>query len=792
MLRIPLLLLVLAAYTSAQELVQPGRIVSAKQNGNTVELRCDNARATLTWYSDEIVRVRFARDAFDAERSSAVVLTSGRAISPHVEETDTSIRYSTAAITVEITRGTSRLRLLTPDGRVLTEDNAGFGVTWQGSDVTSHRTLFRDEHFLGMGEKTGPLDRRGRRFVNWNTDFPAYGIEQDPLYVSIPFFIGVHDSLAYGIFFDNTRKTVFDFGASSDGRFMSFSAPAGDLDYYVCAGPTVADVIRQYTTLTGRAPMPPRWALGYQQCRWSYYPESEVLNLARTFREKDIPCDVITLDIHYMDAYKIFTWHPDRFPDPKRLADSLHALGFRLVTIVDPGIKIEKGYPAYEEGLRDGHFVTYPDGTLYIGEVWPGRCHFPDFTNEKTRLWWGRSMRALTDAGVDGFWNDMNEPAAWGQNIPDVVRFGFNGLPASMREAHNVYGLGMARASYEGALKLRPNIRPYTLTRAAYAGVQRYSAVWTGDNLASDEHLMLSSRMVQGLGLSGVPFTGSDVGGFIGDPSPDLMTRWMNLGVFTPFFRAHKHYGGKSAEPWAFGRDAENTMRLLIRLRYRLLPYIEAAFRTHERTGLPVARSLAIEWSHDPMVYDWRFHSEYLFGDHLLVAPVPSTDRRADVYLPAGIWYRFGSDSLFLGGSIHTVTAPIADLPVFVRAGAIIPMRPVGRSTSDSIGDTLELHVWEGGAITAMVYREDDGISVAAPSASTLVEHNPASRSLSWGNTEGRGSFRARVVRLVQHGSNKEGSASVNGVSVPWTVSTPKQRSLTVPFTPQTTITWRD
>jgi alpha-glucosidase len=323
--------------------------------------------------------------------------------------------------------------------------------------------------------------------------------------------------MVYGIFFDNTSRSKFDFGASSDNTSSSFSAVDGEMNYYFIGGSTVAGILASYAGLTGRMNLPPLWSLGYQQCRWSYYPDTEVLNLARTFRERRVPADVIYLDIHYMDAYKIFTWHPERFSRPKAMLDTLRSMGFHVVTIVDPGIKIDTGYVAHDEGVKNDYFIKYPDGRKYIGSVWPGRCYFPDFTSEPVRKWWGASFARLIEPGVEGFWNDMNEPAVWGQNIPDLVQVNYDGEQATMRQAHNIYGMEMARSTYEGSKALLGGKRPFVLTRAGYSGVQRYSAIWTGDNVPTDEHMMLGVRLVNSMGLAGMPFSGPDVGGFSGD-----------------------------------------------------------------------------------------------------------------------------------------------------------------------------------------------------------------------------------------------------------------------------------
>jgi alpha-glucosidase len=465
-----------------------------------------------------------------------------------INQTDGQITLKTSVIELEIDKKNASFRFRDIHGHVLNEDDAGLGTSWIGDQVTSYKRLQPGERFIGLGEKTGPLDRKGNGYENWNTDAYAYNNTTDPLYCSMPFYMGIHQGRQYGIYLDNSHKSFFNFGASNN-RFSSFSADAGPMNYYFIAGDTVAEVIQHYTELTGRTPLPPRWSIGYQQCRYSYYPDTEVLNTAKTFRDKDIPADAIVLDIHYMDKYKIFTWDNKHFPNPKGMLDQLKDQGFEIVVMCDPGIKAEPGYPAYEDGKANDVFVKYPDGEYYTGQVWPGWCHFPDFTNPATRTWWMRQLKRYSELGIEGYWNDMNEIATWGNMIPENLEFQFDGHPTTARKARNVYGFQMARTTYESATQLLQGKRPFNLTRSAFSGIQRYAAVWTGDNVAYDEHMMLGIRLVNSLGLTGVAFTGYDVGGFVGDANTKLFTRWISIGSFSPFFRGHSMINSKDSEP---------------------------------------------------------------------------------------------------------------------------------------------------------------------------------------------------------------------------------------------------
>ena len=320
---------------------------------------------------------------------------------------------------------------------------------------------------------------------------------------------------------------------------------------------------------------------------------------------------MIYIDIHYMDNYKVFTFDPVRFPEPEKMTSELKEMNFKTIVILDPGIKIEKGYPVYDEGVKKGYFIKYPDGENYSGEVWPGWSHFPDFTNPKVRDWWAEKLKFYTDKGIDGFWNDMNEPAAWGQCLPDLMEFDYDGAVTTHKQAHNIYGMQMARSTQQGAKQMNKGLRPFTLNRAAYAGIQRYTASWTGDNVASDEHMLCGVRLLNSLGLSGVAFSGYDVGGFANDASPALFAKWIILGAFSPLFRCHSMINSKSAKPWAFGEEVEEISRNYIGLRYRLLPYIYSAFYESSQTGMPVVQSLAIGHTYDAKIYEPAYQNQY-------------------------------------------------------------------------------------------------------------------------------------------------------------------------------------
>lgn len=751
-----------------------GNLVSFARTEFGIHILTENGWLQVEFWSEATVRVRAGRHGEPMDNFSYALdeANSPKKIEFQCNEASGHILLSSGNVQVKIHQNPVSLQFLDETGRIVNSDDPAFGISWLGQEVTVYKSLQPGERFLGLGEKTGPLDKRGRAYVNNNTDHFGYGPDSDPLYASIPSFIGVHSQGVYGFFLNNSYRSTFNFGASSD-RFAWYAADDGQMDYFYFHGGLdggIEAVLKQYAALTGSMPMPPKWALGFQQCRYSYYPDAELLRIAQTFKEKRIPCDVLYLDIHYMDAFKVFTWHPAYFPNPKILADQLKALGIKLVVIMDPGIKVEEGYAAYDSGIAGDHFALLPDGKPYSGQVWPGWSHFPDFTSAKTREWWGAQMNIYTEAGIEGFWNDMNEPAAWGQHLPGLIEFDMEGEGSSFKEARNVYGMQMARATMEGAQRLLGNKRPFNLTRAAFSGIQRYSAVWTGDNTASEDHMMAGVRLVNSLGLSGVAFAGYDIGGFVGEPSPALYARWMQLGAFSPFFRAHSMINSRDAEPWSFGEEVEDIARNYIRLRYRLLPYLYAAFEA-ATTGLPIARSLALEWPQDPKIYQQPYDAAYLFGSEILVFPVESHRQLTKIYLPAGEWIDFYDDTRFEGGREHIIELNIEKLPLFVRAGAVIPMQSPVMSTENAHDGVLHLHVYTGAALREVNLFEDDGLANSATNASQFARrlglHDGFERTLQLPAQAGSHPSEFSKVKVFFHGWTGESEVQVNGVSIP-------------------------
>ena len=750
------------------------RIVALESNSLT--LKAGAAIVQVALLSPSVVRVRMNPSGVFASDHSWAVLQPPSS-TPHVQFLESTASYdlSTPNLRVTITRNPLRIRITDSSGTIVAEDDPAKGMAWSGSEVRVWKTMPIDEHYYGLGEKAGLLDRRQTACTMWNSDIPAYTADTDPLYQSIPFFLAIRQGRAYGVFMDNTFRSSFDFGKESRNTY-AFGAEAGDLNYYVFTGGNPEEILTNYTALLGRMPLPPLWSLGYQQCRWSYPTEKRVREIAEGFRSRAIPCDVIYLDIDYMDGYRIFTFNKKNFPDPTGMVRDLGAQGFKIAVIVDPGIKTDSSYNSFKTGLADNVFVHKPDGTLYTGKVWPGVCAFPDFTMEKARTWWGENFKVLVDAGIRGWWNDMNEPSVF--DVPtktidlDVIHDSDHGK-TTHAEMHNIYGMEMTRGTYDGVRKLLPGERPFVLTRASYAGGWRYSAAWTGDNVSSWEHLNLAVSMCLNLSISGQPFVGSDIGGFIGHPSGELFARWLELGVFTPLMRAHSVINEVNKEPWEYGDSITNVNRRTIELRYRFLPFIYSEMERASRTGVSPMR---------PMIFAYpgmdSFHgvtSQFMFGDNLLVAPVlDEFERTKEVLLPPGTWYDYWTDEATNGPARIRVDAPLDRLPLFVRAGTALPTRQVVQSTAQAPIDPLTITVYpdikNGRGRTD--YYEDDGHSFAYEKGSYLrreIEQYADSSQLRvvFSRTEGSYAPASRRLAVVlKNIPERPTSVKINGVGI--------------------------
>jgi len=656
----------------------------------------------ITVVRDSVFRFRYAPSgSFMKDFSYAVTddAVRGYTTLEYREEKDKFI-IETSKLVLHINKADLRKSIYDADGKLINEDEQGFHWEYSyehGSDIVMmSKAEQKMECYYGLGDKPMHLNLKGKRVENWVTDEYAFGKDRDPLYKAVPFFIGLHHDVSYGIFFDNTFRTFFDFGHERR-QVTSFWAQGGEMNYYFFYGPEMEKVVKNYTDLTGKPELPPLWALGFHQSKWSYYPESNVKEVTKKFRNLKIPCDAIYLDIDYMDGWRCFTWNKDYFPDPKRMVKELADDGFKTVAIIDPGIKIDKDYDIYNEALEKDYFCKRADGPLMRGKVWPGECNFPDFTNPEVRTWWsGLYKELIEDVGIAGVWNDMNEPAVMEvptKTFPLDVRHNYDGDPCSHKKAHNVYGMQMAKATYDGVKQFVYPKRPFIITRSAYSGTQRYSSSWTGDNIASWEHLWVANQQVQRMSISGMSFIGTDIGGFAEQPTGELFLRWIQLGIFHPFCRVHSSGDHGDQEPWAFDENVTNITRKFIELRYKLLPYLYTAFRQYVKDGTPMIKPMVLFDQEDHQTY-YRT-DEFLYGSHLLVCPILEANAKGRrMYIPRGKWYNYWTHEIVEGGKEQWVDADIDSIPLFVKEGAIVPKYPVQQYVGEKEFDEVELEVY--------------------------------------------------------------------------------------------------
>jgi len=681
----------------------PSEMVSHEQDGDSIIFSTkNNVWLKISILRDSMIRFRYAPDGiFENDFSYAIDPDASVGYNKlEVSEDEAFVIIDTSKLKCKVSKKDLRVGIYDLKGKAVMEDELGFhweeSFEYGGNFVKMSKASPDGENFFGLGDKPTNFNLKGKRLSLWNTDQYAFSKDLNELYKSVPFYISLHKNTAYGIFFDNTFKTHFDF-CHERRHVSSFWADGGEMNFYFIYGPKVADVVTSYTDLTGKPELPPMWALGYHQCKWSYYPESQVREITAKFRELQFPCDAIYLDIDYMDGFRCFTWNKEYFPDPKKMVQELEADGFKTVAIIDPGIKIDPEYSVYKEGLENDYFCKRADGPYMRGKVWPGECYFPDFTNPKVREWWaGLYKELIGEIGVKGVWNDMNEPAVMevpGKTFPLDVRHEYDGNRCSHRKAHNVYGMQMARATYEGVKKFAYPKRPFIITRANYSGGQRYTSTWTGDNVASWEHLWLANIQIQRLCMSGMSFAGTDIGGFAEQPSGELYTRWVQLGVFHPFCRTHSSGDHGDQEPWFFGEEVLDITRKFVELRYQLIPYLYTAFQQYVEEGIPIIKSL-VYYDQEDVQTHYR-SDEFIFGDQILVCPVqePNVQGRR-MYIPRGKWFNYWTNNFQEGGKEIWVNAPLDIMPIFIKEGAIIPKYPIQQYVDEKQFESIGLDIY--------------------------------------------------------------------------------------------------
>lgn len=707
-------------YDDVYKTFQPNQIATANRLGNLFTFQSQNGVVLkIKTLESGLFKITYSFDGqFEPEFSYAIDPDfTPKQITPAFADQADYYQIRTSKIVCKIAKSNLAITFEDFNGNIINEDAEGYharttilkGIT----EVSIAKKALPGEAFLGLGDKACDNNLRGQKYENWNTDAFGFHEKSDAMYRTIPFYYGIHEQGVYGIFFDNSYKSHFDF-AKSDENITRFWADGGELNYYFITDDTPTEIAKTYMRLTGKPELAPMWGLGFHQCRWSYYPEARVRELAKEFRDRQIPCDAIYLDIDYMDGYRCFTWNYEYFPNPKQLISDLTADGFHTVVMIDPGLRVDPNYWVYQDGLEKDMFCKRPNGRIMQGPVWPPSCAFPDYTNPKVREWWGALYKGLyVDEGISGFWNDMNEPAVFEVNhktFPDDIRHDYEGQQSDHRKAHNIYGMQMARATYEGLKNLKPHKRPLVITRATYAGGQRFSSAWTGDNVASWDHLKIANIQCQRMSISGFSYIGTDIGGFVNEPTGELMVRWLQLGIFHPLYRVHtmgnKEDGSAAVdddvkenellnridqEPWSYGEKYTPFAKEAIEARYRLLGYLYTAFRQHTLDGTPILRPLFFDY---PAIEN-PDDAAFMWGNDLLVSPIlEEAATNHSVYLPDGKWYRLSTGDSYTGGQELNFPVEIDTIPIFVKPGTVLPLYPVRQHTGEQIKEQIDLRVY--------------------------------------------------------------------------------------------------
>ncbi len=700
------------------ENVKPGTCHSYKIQGNKVIFDCEhNIQVQIEDVGSGILKIWYDTDGFKRNNESFAVIKKGDGNSHlNISEQPGSYEIYTGELIVRIEKSPFQIRVYDKYQKLLMEDFLDMGFVADSTQMSSYKTLKPGEHIYGLGEKNGPLDRVGSRLKMWNSDKPCYSVNEDPLYKSIPFFMS---SSGYGIFFDNTYKTIYDFGVESD-NYYSFSTPGGEMEYYFIYGPTYKQIISGYTKLTGEPIMPPAWALGFAQCRGMLTNEQLTREIAKGYRDREIPCDIIYQDIGWTQNLQDFEWRDGNYENPAKMLSDLESEGFKVIVSQNPIIS-QTNKSQWHEADSLGYFATdVRSGKTYdMPWPWGGNCGVVDFSNPEVADWWGNYQQKVLDVGVRGFWTDMGEPA-W-SNEESFDRLSMKHHLGMHDEIHNVYGLIWDKIVTQQFEKHNPNTRIFQMTRAAFAGMQRYTFGWSGDagngNDVTDGWNQLAAQLPIALsaGMGGIPFWATDISGYCGDIADygamrELYVRWLQFGAFNPLSRIH-HEGNNAVEPWLFGEEAEQIAKTTIELKYQLFPYIYTYAREAHDTGLPLMRALMLEYPDDSEASN--LDSEFMFGDELLVAPVMEEGAAFKrIYLPEGEWLDFNNPAnAFTGNQWIEYPVELETIPMFVKRGSIIPQMPVMQFIGEKADYPLLLSVFPAAINKSAKFEvyEDDG-----------------------------------------------------------------------------------
>jgi alpha-glucosidase len=646
--------------------LSPGKLEHAQPIQGGIQLEFENGRLELVYLSTNIIRTSW----WPGKQPIPYTITKNdwEIPKPTINFENISHRISLGQYeaTIDSLGGITYGDI---EGNVFRKDNP---ATQDGEGWSLSTLLTPDEHIYGLGERANTFNLRPGVYRSWNTDVGgSYSKGKDPLYIGTPIYLSLSNLGSYLVYFENSYCSKFDIGATFHASFSG-----GMLRYYVILG-SLETIYKQISDLIGPACMPPRWVFGYHQSRWGYQSESDIREVISGFENHDLPLSAIHLDIDYMDGFRLFTVNKNRFPAMKRFSDELESKGIKLVASINPAVKRDRKYKIYLEGISEDIFCKLPDGELFTGVSWSGWSVFPDFTKPEARNWWQKQYSALLSNGIAGIWHDMNEPssfAAWGdKTFPSSVSHSLENQNGNHQEAHNLYGLLMNQAGFEGIRNYAPYKRPWIFSRAGWAGLQRYAWNWTGDVESTWEAFQQTLPIILGLGLSGHFFSGVDIGGFSGNPSAELYLRWFQMASFFPLFRTHSAVGTKRREPWVFGEPTTIIIREFLRLRYKLILYLYTLAWESVQTGIPPIRPLLWDDPQNKML--WDIGDEFFVGSSLLIAPVLQEKAQTRlITFPRGNWYSFWDDREYRGVTQSEMSVNLETIPIFIKAGTLLPM----------------------------------------------------------------------------------------------------------------------